>query len=90
MYGLPVAGLIAQELLKKRLNKEGYYQSKMVHGLWHHKCCPIKCSLVIDDFGVKYVVKEHAEHLMSIIRQHYQLIEDWEGKLYIGLKLGCD
>ena len=53
MYGLPVAELIAQELLKKHLNKEGYYQSKMVHGLWHHKWRPIKFSLGVDDFGVK-------------------------------------
>ena len=26
MYGIPVAGLIAQALLEKRLNEEGYYQ----------------------------------------------------------------
>ncbi|KAL7525184.1 hypothetical protein ACHAXR_004198, partial [Thalassiosira sp. AJA248-18] len=29
MYGLPQAGLIAQELLEKRLNKEGYFQSEI-------------------------------------------------------------
>ena len=28
MYGLPQAGLLANELLEKRLNKHGYYQSK--------------------------------------------------------------
>jgi CO/xanthine dehydrogenase FAD-binding subunit len=27
MYGLPQAGLLAQELLEQRLNKHGYYQS---------------------------------------------------------------
>ena len=27
MYGLPQAGLLAQELLKKQLNKHGYFQS---------------------------------------------------------------
>ena len=62
----------------------------MVHGLWHHKWCPIKFSFIVVDFGVKYVGKEHAEHLMSIIHQHYQLTEDWEGKLYIGLQLDSD
>ena len=87
MYGIPVAGLIAQELLEKRLNKEGYYQSTVVHGLWHHKWRPIKFTLVVDDFGVKYVGREHAEHLMSIIRKDYKVTEDWEGKLYIGLTL---
>ena len=33
MYGLPQAGLLANELLEKRLNKNGYKQSKLVPGL---------------------------------------------------------
>ena len=33
MYGLPQAGLIANRLLEKRLNKHGYQQSKLVPGL---------------------------------------------------------
>ena len=33
MYGLPQAGIIAQELLKDRLAKVGYHQSKIVPGL---------------------------------------------------------
>ena len=33
MYGLPHAGLIANELLEKRLNQHGYHQSKLVPGL---------------------------------------------------------
>ena len=30
MYGLPQAGLLANELLEKRLNRHGYRQSKLV------------------------------------------------------------
>ena len=37
MYGLPQSGLLANELLEKRLNKNGYHQSKLVPGLWKHK-----------------------------------------------------
>ncbi|KAL7482841.1 LOW QUALITY PROTEIN: hypothetical protein ACHAW6_008505 [Cyclotella cf. meneghiniana] len=37
MYGLPQAGLLAQELLKKQLNKHGYFQSTQAPGLWMHK-----------------------------------------------------
>jgi len=36
MYGLPQAGLLANELLEKCLNKNGYKQSKLVPGLWKH------------------------------------------------------
>jgi hypothetical protein len=65
MYGLPQAGLLANELLEQRLNKHGYYQSKLVPGLWIHKSRPIQFTLVVDDFSVKYVDREHAEHLKS-------------------------
>jgi hypothetical protein len=42
MYGLPQAGIIAQELLAKRLKGHGYKQSKTTPGLWTHEflyCC---------------------------------------------------
>ncbi len=70
MYGLPQAGILAQELLEKRLNEHGYSQSKAVPGLWTHKTQPILFTLVVDDFGVKYIGKEHAMHLISILKQH--------------------
>ena len=53
MYGLPHAGLIAQQLLEQRLQKHGYEQSKITPGFWKHKWRPIAFSLVVDDFGVK-------------------------------------
>jgi hypothetical protein len=66
MYGLPQAGLIANELLESRLNKNRYRQSKLVPGLWRHDTCPIQFTLVVDDFGVKYVGKENALHLKHL------------------------
>jgi len=55
MYGLPQAGLLANKLLEQRLNKHGYFQSKLVPGLWKHTTRPISFALVVDNFGVKYV-----------------------------------
>ena len=37
MYGLPQSGMLANELLEKRLNKRGNYQSMLVPGLWKHE-----------------------------------------------------
>ncbi len=54
MYGMPQAGLLDQQLLKNRLNTEGYRQSKLVPGLWTHNWRPISFTLVVDDFGIKY------------------------------------
>ena len=41
MYGLPQSGLLANELLEKRLTKRGYQQSKLVPGLWKHDWRPV-------------------------------------------------
>ena len=79
MYGLAHAGLIANELLQKRLNKHGYHQSKLVPGLWRHTWRPIWFTLVIDDFGIKYVGKEHALHLQSALKSYYPLSTYWTG-----------
>jgi hypothetical protein len=90
MYGLPQAGLIANKLLESRLNKHGYRQSKLVPGLWRHDTCPIQFTLVVDDFGVKYVGKENAFHLRHILEEHCQLTCDWDGRQYIGMTLDWD
>ena len=90
MYGLPQAGILAQELLEKRLNKHGYFQSKLIPGLWTHETRPICFSLVVDDFGVKYVGEEHAKHLATVLKEHYEIEEDWSGSKYIGLTLDWD
>jgi hypothetical protein len=65
MYGLPQAGIIAQQLLEECLQKHGYCQSQMTPGLWTHDTCPISFSLVIDDFRVKHVGKENTQHLQG-------------------------
>jgi hypothetical protein len=55
MYGLPQSGAIANELLEKRLNAEGYFQSKIVPGFWKHRSRDLQFVLVVDDFGIKYL-----------------------------------
>ncbi len=90
MYGLPQSGLIANELLEKRLNEHGYQQSKLVPELWQHNTCPIQFTLVVDDFGVKYVGKKHARHLKKVLEMHYKLTCDWTGTQYIGITLDWD
>lgn len=73
MYGLPQAGILAQQLLEQQLNEHRYSQSKAVLGLWTHKTRPISFTLVIDDFGVKYVRNENAIHLISTLKEHYEV-----------------
>ncbi len=90
MYGLPQAGILAQKLLEERLNKHGYSQSKAVPGLWTHSLQPISFTLVIDDFGIKYVGRQHVQHLLYILKEHYEISKDWSGTKFIGLTLDWD
>ena len=76
MYGLPQAGLLAQKLLEKPLGVHGYTQSKYIPGYWSHETRPISFSQVVDDFGVKYVGKEHADHLIAVLKEHYEITEE--------------
>ena len=90
MYGLPQAGILAQKLLEERLNKHGYMQNKAIPGLWTHQLRLISFTLVVDDFGIKYVGQEHAMHLISSLKEHCELSEDWKGTKFIGLTLEWD
>ena len=72
MYGLPQAGIIAQLLLEERIAKHGYHQSNMTPGLWTHDTRPISFSLVVDDFGVKYIREEHSQHLLDTVQKCYK------------------
>jgi hypothetical protein len=44
----------------------------------------------VDDLGVKYVGREHAEHLMTCIKKKYNISSDWNGTAYCGLTLDWD
>jgi hypothetical protein len=47
-----------------------------------HDTRPITFLLVVDDFGIKFVGPEHAEHLKASIEEHYQISCDWIGSAY--------
>jgi hypothetical protein len=90
MYGLPQAGLLANKLLEKHVNKHKYQQTILASGLWKHDTRPIQFTLVVDDFGIKYIGKEHAQHLKNAYEEHYKFTCDRIGKQYIGITLDWD
>jgi hypothetical protein len=90
MYGLPQAGILAQELLEQRLNKHGYRQSPITPGLWRHDYQPISFTLCVDNFGIKYVSRKHAKHLASILSEHYKFSHDWDGQRHLGMTINWD
>lgn len=91
MYGLPQAGVLANKQLAANLKPHGYYQCVYTPGLWRHQWRPVSFSLVVDDFGVKYKGREHAQHLFDTLRTYYEKITvGWAGSLYCGVQLKWD
>jgi hypothetical protein len=90
MYGFLQAGIIVQEILAKRLKEHGYAQSKTTPGLWTHEWHPITFSLVVDNFEVKYIGKEHAQHLIQMVQNYYMCLFKKEGERYCGLTIKWD
>ena len=79
---------MANDQLKQKLAPAGYYEVPHTPGLFTHVTRPVQFTLVVDNFGVKYVGKEHADHLIKTLKGHYDKISvDWEGKLYCGITL---
>jgi hypothetical protein len=90
MYGLKQAGLLANQLLQNRLAPFGYYPARHTPGLWLHRKRPLSFTLVVDDFTVKYVGKQHAEHLREALLRTYELTTDWTATVYSGMTLKWD
>ena len=84
VWGLPQAGILAN----KRLCRKP--KSINTPGLWRHETRDITFTLVVDNFGVKYVKKEDLDHLKASIKSTYMLTKDWVGNLYCGITLKWD
>ena len=50
--------------------------------LWKHTTKPIIFSLVVDDFGVNYIGKENADHLIQAVQKLNTITIDWTGSLF--------
>ena len=82
IYVLTQSGKLANEYLQKKLAPHWYYEVKHTPGLWKHISRPIKFTLVVDDFGVKYTRRKDAEHLLGISEKEFTTVStDWDGAL---------
>ncbi len=87
MYGLPQAGILANKLLKQRLNARGYYHCQHTPGLWCHVWRNIIFCLVFDDFGIKTTSCDHIIHLKESLKKHYTVAIDWDGSLFCSINI---
>lgn len=90
MHGLLQAGMIANELLQKRLAKHGCTPCHHTPGLWKHNTRNIVFTLIVDDFGVQHAHKKDADHLIATLKEHHAMAEDWKGESHCGIALKWD
>ena len=87
MYVLPQSGIFSNKLLKKRLAKQGCHELPHTPGLFRHETQQVWFTIVVGDFGIKYVAEENAKHLLGVLKEFYKMEEDWTGSLYCGITL---
>ena len=73
MPGLKQAVKIAHDRLKTHLKKYEYRPCRHTPALWAHTTRPISFTLVVDNFGVKYVGGRHLDHLINVLRDQYRI-----------------
>jgi hypothetical protein len=86
-YGLKQAGLLANQSLQTRISPFGYYPVRHTPSIWLHQTRPILFTLLVDNCTVKYVGKQHAEHLRNALLHTYELTTDRTATVYSGMTL---
>jgi hypothetical protein len=87
MYGLPQAGLLAQNRLIAHIAQHGYTQSDVVPCLFSHATNGVTFVLVVDDFGIKYTNDEGRDHFLDTLRSLYTITVDIENPTYLGMTI---
>ncbi len=86
-YGLPQAGIIANTLLRSRLEAKDFYEAASTPGLWCHKWRPIQFCLIIDNFGGEYVGLEHFTYLLDILKKFHGVQYNMAGDKFAGMDI---
>ena len=76
IYGLKQAARLAYDNLVTNLKKDGYFPDKYYPDIWSHESRPTKFCLWVDDFGVKYLTKDDANHLSTSLQKCYDITID--------------
>ena len=69
IYGVVQAGQIENLDLVKHLKTHCNFPLKQIPSLWFHKTKSIIFTLVVDDFIIKYIKKEHIDHLFKAVEE---------------------
>jgi hypothetical protein len=71
MYGLPQAGILAQQRLVLHLEAYSYRECTNTPMLFKHDTKSVQFVLVVDDYAVRSSQRAHLTHFYDTLRQLY-------------------
>ncbi len=84
IYGVQKAGILANKIIKQYLEKHGYFELPHTPGLFKHIPRPVWFTLLVYDFGIKYIGEENAKHLLKVRKELYKIKKIGKG-VYIAV-----
>ncbi len=89
-YGLPQAGILANNLLCSHLVAKGFYKAASTPGVWRYKWRPIQFCLIINHFGIKYVGVEHFNYLLKVLKKFHSVQFNMAGDNFASINIEWD
>ena len=86
-YGLSQSGKLANDLLQTRLGDAHYYETARTSGLWRHKWRSVQFVLIVDNFRLECVRTQDTDHWASVLKNHHDISQYWEGNKFSGIDL---
>jgi hypothetical protein len=79
-----------QDRLFDYLDTAGFHQVPHHNGLLQYESRSIIFSLVVHDFGIKYVSHDDVNYLAEKLRKIYEITMDWTSSKYLGINVDHD
>ena len=80
LYGLKQAARLARGQLIKHLRPHGHTQCEHSRNIWKHNSRRTCFCLCVHDFAIKYYSQEDADHLLSALKEAYEITVDHQGE----------
>ena len=87
ILGLKQARRLDSNHLTKNLDINGYETLKHTPYLWRYHTSDLVFSLVVENFGINYTVKEDTYHMLKYLWVDYEITKKCTGEKYLGLIL---
>jgi hypothetical protein len=86
-YGLPLAGILANDLLRFCHEAQGFYEAASTPRRLRHKWRPIQFCLIVDNFGIKYVGLEHFNYFLGILKKFHGIQNNMAGNKFADMDI---